>query len=241
MAIGALFRARWRDSRAARQQESAYRRTWQTFRQHGHVEDGRHDTTDWRSRDGVFAGCAIRVPVGTLQPELDELHTALESTSFIRLHPERFLHIMLQEIGFVSSRPTRRHEWSFERLEEYVTAATGAVAEAEPFEISAGGANAFQDAVFLDVHDRGATSRLHTRLHELAAVPMVPRFAYLPHLTIAHFTARAPLDNLPAVIAPFRDQTFGKWLVSEIEIVTLRLDEPYPELERYARLPLSGA
>ena len=48
------------------------------------------------------------------------------------------------------------------------------------------------------------------------------------------------MGNLPAVIAAFRDRTFGKWLVSEIEIVTLRLDEPYPELERYSVLPLNG-
>jgi 2'-5' RNA ligase len=238
--FGALFRSRWRDSRAARQQEAAYRRIWQAFRQHSTVEDGRHDTTDWRSRDGIFAGCAIRVPPGVLQPALDELRSALAPFPYIRLHPEPFLHVMLQEIGFVTAKPKRRDEWSADRLEEYVAAAATAVGEAAPFELSVGGANAFQDAVFLDVHDRGATSRLHVRLHDLAAVPMVPRFAFLPHLTVAHFTESAPIGNLPAVIAAFRDRTFGKWVVDEIEIVTLRLDEPYPELERYSVLPLHG-
>lgn len=240
MGLGGLFRTRWRDSRAARQQEAAYRRIWQAFRQHSQVEDGRHDTADWRAREGFFAGCAIRVPSGVLQPALGELRDALELYSFVRQHPDPFLHLMLQEFGFVSHNPKRKDEWSVERLDEYVTAATSAVGEAAPFEVSAGGANAFQDAVFLDVHDRGAASRLHLRLHELAAVPMVPRFAYLPHVTVAHFTEKAPIANLPAVIAPFRDRTFGTWLVTEIEIVTLRVDEPYPDLERYAVLPLNG-
>lgn len=240
MGLGGLFRTRWRDSRAARQQEAAYRRVWQAFRQHSQVEDGRHDTTEWRSREGVFAGCAIRVPIGVLQPALDELRGSLAPFPFVRQHPDPFLHLMLQEFGFVSQKPKRKDEWSVDRLDEYVTAAAGAVSEAAPFEISVGGANAFQDAVFLDVHDRGAASRLHLRLHDLAAVPMVPRFAYLPHVTVAHFTETAPIGNLPAVIAPFRDRTFGTWLVSEIEIVTLRVDEPYPDLERHTVLPLSG-
>lgn len=240
MALGALFRTRWRDSRAARRQETAYRRIWQAFRQHEHVEDGRHDTADWRSRDGVFAGCAIRVPEDILQPTLNELRDVLSPVSSLRLHPDPFLHIMLQEFGFVTSNPKRRDEWSLERLREYVTAAEGVVGEAAPFEITVGGANAFQDAVFLDVHDRGVSSRLHIRLHELAAVPMVPRFAYLPHLTVGHFTSQATIGNLPALIAPFRDRTFGKWTVTEIEIVTLRVDEPYPPLESFAALHLGG-
>ncbi|MEA2515066.1 MAG: hypothetical protein QOJ59_4555 [Thermomicrobiales bacterium] len=204
------------------------------------MADGRHDTEAWRKHEGVFAGCAIRVPADALQPALDELRDALRPYPFVRLHPDHFLHVMLQEIGFVSERPQRRDEWSRERLEEYVTAASGAVSEATSFDLRLGGANSFQDAVFLDVHDRGACARLHVRLHELAAVPTVPRFAYLPHCTVAHFTEEAPIGNLPATIARFRDRRFGTFQVDHIEVVTLRLDEPYPEMETYAVMPLSG-
>lgn len=240
MGLGALFRASWRDARAARRQDSSYRRIWQAFRQHDHVADGRHDTAAWRAHEGVFAGCAIRVPADALQPALDELRGALSAYRFVRIHPDHFLHVMLQEIGFISDRPRGRDEWSVGRLEEYVAAAMGAVAEATSFDLRLGGANSFQDAVFLDVHDRGACARLHTRLHDLAAVPIVPRFAYLPHTTIGHYTEEAPLGNLPATIARFRDRRFGTFEVSQIELVTLRVDEPYPELETYAILPLTG-
>lgn len=240
MGLGALFRTSWRDARAARQQDASYRRIWQAFRQHSHVADGRHDTADWRARDGVFAGCAIRVPIGSLDPALDELRETLAAFHFVRLHPDHFLHVMLQEVGFVRAQPRRRDEWTSDRLEEYATAATAAVSEATPFDLRLGGANSFQDAVFLDVHDRGACARLHVKLHDLAAVPIVPRFAFLPHTTIAHYTEEAPIGNLPATIAPFRDRRFATFLVEQIEIVTLRLDEPYPELETYAVMPLSG-
>jgi 2'-5' RNA ligase len=238
--LGALFRASWRDARAARRQDASYRRIWQAFRQHDRLADGRHDTADWRAHHGVFAGCAIRVPAEALQPALDELRDALADYPFVRLHPDHFLHVMLQEIGFVGPDPQRRDEWSAERLEEYVTAATGVVAEATSFDLRLGGANSFQDAAFLDVHDRGACARLHTRLHDLAAVPIVPRFAFLPHTTIAHYTDESFAGNLPATLAQFRDRQFGSFLVSQIEIVTLRLDESYPHLEQYAVIPLAG-
>ncbi len=188
----------------------------------------------------MFAVCAIRVPAAALQPALEELRTAIAAYPFVRIHPDGFLHIMLQELGFVCNKPERRDEMSPARLEEFITSVTPALADATAFDIRAGGANAFQDAVFLDIHDRGYCARLHARLREIAAVPSVPRFAYLPHTTIAHFTERAPIGNVPATLAKWRDREFGAFRVEEIEVVTLKLDEPYPPLETYAVLPLAN-
>ncbi len=195
---------------------------------------------DWRSHAGVYAGCVVRVPASALQPALDELRLALGEYQFARIHPDHFLHVMLQELGFVRERPSRRDEIQPERLDEFVAAAMPAFEDAPAFDLRLGGANAFQDAVFLDVHDRGHCAQLHQRLRELAAVPTVPRFAYLPHSTLAHFTAESPIDRLPATIARWRDRRFGTFDVTEIELVTLRLDVPYPELETYAVFPLFG-
>ncbi|MFL5760348.1 MAG: 2'-5' RNA ligase family protein [Thermomicrobiales bacterium] len=233
-----LFPVSWRDRRAARRQEAAYRQIWQSFRAFKTVEDGRHDTAEWREHNGVFAVCAIRVPAPALQPSLDELRDALASYPFTRIHPDGFLHVMLQELGFVCDKPERRDEMSPARLEEFVISATPALVDATAFEIRAGGANAFQDAVFLDINDRGHCARLHARLREIAAVPSIPRFAFLPHTTVAHFTQQAPINNLPATIARWRDREFGSFTVEQIEVVALRLDEPYPPLETYAVLPL---
>jgi 2'-5' RNA ligase len=182
----------------------------------------------------------VRVPASAIQPSLDELRAALGDYQFARIHPDHFLHVMLQELGFVCDRPNRRDEIRPERLDEFVAAAMPAFAEAPAFDLRLGGANAFQDAVFLDVHDRGHCARLHRRLRELAVVPTVPRFAYLPHSTVAHFTSESPIDRLPATIAQWRDRRFGTFDVTQIELVTLRLDLPYPELETYAALPLTG-
>jgi len=186
----------------------------------------------------VFAVCAIRVPADQLQPALNELREALSQYPFVRTHPDGFLHIMLQELGFVCNKPERRDEMSPGRLDEFVAGVTPALMDARSFDVRVGGANAFQDAVFLDIHDRGYCARLHARLREIAAVTTVPRFAYVPHTTIAHFIEQAPIGNIPATLAKWRDREFGSFHVNKIEVLTLRLDEPYPPLETFATISL---
>jgi 2'-5' RNA ligase len=182
----------------------------------------------------------IRIPAALLQPALDGCRTALSGYPFVRLHPDHFLHITLQELGFVREESASPDEISPARLEEFAHAAVGPISERDPFSLTLGGVNSFQDAAFLDVHDGGACTRLHTRLLELAAIPRAPRYAYLPHVTIAYYTSAAPIAGLAASLVPWRDVSLGSFLATEVEIVTLRLDEPYPPLETYAVIPLGG-
>lgn len=221
-------------------QDDAFRRVWQTFRTFDQVADGRHDTADWRSRGGAYAVCLVRVPVPVVRPVLDPCRAALAEYPFVRLHPDHFLHITLQELGFVQSAPCRPDEITPARLEEFATAAAAPLGAQAPFDLTLGGVNSFQDAAFLDVHDRGRCARLHGRLFELAAIPRAPRYAYLPHATIAHYTAEAPIDDIAATLARWRDTPFGTFPVTEIEIATLAIDQPYPPLETYAVIPLGG-
>ncbi len=221
-------------------QDEAYRRVWQTFRTFDRLADGRHDTIDWRSHEGCYAVCVIRVPTPLLQPSLDGCRAALAAYPWVRLHPDHFLHVTLQELGFVCDNPERPDEITPARLDEFALAAAGPVGERDAFDLILGGVNSFQDAAFLDVDDGGHCARLHGRLFELAAIPRAPRFAYLPHATIAHYTRDAPVDNMAADLARWRDVPFGAFRVSQVEIVTLRLDQSYPPLEPYAIIPLRG-
>lgn len=221
-------------------QEEAFRRVWQTFRTFDRLADGRHDTPDWRSHDGVYAVCVVRVSVEALTVPFAECRRALAAYPFVRLHPEGFLHVSLQELGFVCNQPERPDEISAERLQDFAQAAAAALGDRAPFDVSLGGLNSFQDAAFLDVHDEGACGRLHARLFELAAVGRSPRFAFLPHVTVGHYTAAAPIAGLAGDLARWRDIRFATFPVTAVEIVTLRLDVPYPDLEPYALIPLSG-
>ena len=221
-------------------QEEAFRRIWQAFRTFDRVADGRHDTADWRSHRGDYAVCIIRIPSDEIQGALQPIRRVLSAYPFVRVHPDHFLHITLQELGFVCDEPGRLDEITPARLDEFISAAAHPVSRTRPFEVALGGVNSFQDAAFLDVHDRGRCAKLHTRLHELAAVPHTGRYAYLPHTTIAHYTADAPSDGLAGALAPWRDRQFGSFRVTAVEVVTLQRDQTYPRLEPLAVIPFGG-
>ena len=213
------------------EQEEGYRRVWQNLRQVTEVEDGRHDTVHWRSHAGKFAICCVRVPVSAVAPEIADVRRALRSLPFVRLHPDRFLHVAIQELGFLSDAPEHRDEFALDRLEEFIAMAERPVCDFAPFEMVFGGVNSFTDAAFLDVHDNGWLSRIHRRLRDFAIVPVDAHYPYLPTLTIAHYVDTSPIGRLPAILSEWRDTTFGACTVGHVDIVLLRPNEAYPPLE----------
>ncbi len=218
--------------------QTSYRRVWEAFTRAPGTADGRHDTPRWRGSTGPYAACIVRVPADMMQPQLSGVRDQLEHLSEVRLHPDHFLHIMLQELGFVVPHPSRPDEISRDRLEEFAQSAVDPVSNASPFEITLGPVNAFEDAVFLEIGGGTRLIRLHHRLFELAAIPSDPDYPYLPHCTVAHFTGVSSTANAVAAISPFRSAPLGTLRVTEVEIVTMDPSEPYPELETYAVVPL---
>lgn len=220
------------------EQDEAYRRIWQHLRQVTDVVDGRHDTANWRSHDGDFVLCCVRIPTGTLNQNLAEVRDSLGHLPFVRLHPDHFLHIPVQELGFLTEKPSSRDEFQQEWLDEFIAQAENPISEFNPFDITLGGVNSFVDALFLDVHDNGWLHRIQARLIDFVAIPPNMRYSYLPEATIAHYTEAAPIGNLVAALTPWRDQTFGTLRVESIDIVKFQTGEPYPALELVHRFEL---
>lgn len=223
------------------EQVHAAQQTWDTFMEADSVVDGRHDSERWQQRNSHFAICCVRVPAEVLQPSLDELRAALQDVPFLRLHPDNFLHIPIQELGFLKEFPRQRDEVNEARLEEFASVAHIPVGEYTPFEITFGPVNSYRDAPFLDVRDNGFLSRLHRRLLDIAIVPPNTRYAYLPHLTIGHYTTETAVGDLHERLLPFRETTFGTFTVTELDIITIATDEAYPEPTLRYRLPLATA
>ena len=213
---------------------------WDGFRRAEGTADGRHDTPYWRAHAGPYAACVVRVPAGYLQPGLGDLREQLERLNGVRLHPDHFLHITLQELGFVLDQPSRPDELTPARLEEFAQAAVGAVATLAPVTISLGGVNSFEDAVFLEVHPSTPLARMHERLFDLAAIPRAPTFPYLPHCTIAHYDGNIRVPEAISALEPWRGAICGELEITEVEIVTIDPSQPYPELESYAVIPLDA-
>lgn len=235
------FVGTWRRRRIARRQESSYRGLWNAFVRYPTLADGRHDDEAWRSHNGRFACCLIRVPASALQPELDHVREVIKGDGRTRLHPDHFLHIMVQEIGFVCRSPSKPDELSIERFDELSSALSTALADTEPFDVVVANANSFEDAPFLEVHDGGGCQAIHRRLREVSAVPMIPRYSYLPHVTIGHYLGS--FDSLRTVqgLQPFRKTMFGTFPVTEVEIATLQVDIDYPPIFTTRTLKLEGS
>ena len=145
---------------------------------------------------------------------------------------------MIQEIGFTTTHPTRQDELTFDRFDELTTAFSSALRDISPFQISVGSANSFEDAAFLEVQDGGRCSAVHGRLREVAAVPMIPRYAYLPHITIAHYLGSFDSMDTLRTLQRYRNVEFGKFEVTEIEIATLRVDIDYPPIHSVRKISL---
>jgi len=216
-----------------------YERVWQVFQRSQATADGRHDTPYWRAHSDPYAACIVRVPAEALQPKLTLLRRHLAGLEGLRLHPDHFLHIMLQELGFVVETPRKPDEISAARLEEFAQSIVEPISSTRAWPVTLGGVNSFQDAVFLDVGGGGPLFRLHERLFDLAALPTVPAYSYLPHCTIAHYDGTTPHQEAQALLAPWRKELIGELPISEVEIVTLNPNEPYPELITYAVIPFS--
>ena len=216
--------SRWRQRRRARRPTAAYRGIWEAFERYPTLADGRHDEEVWRDHSGLFACCMIRIPVGSLDPALGELRRVLEDVAVARLHPDGFLHVMLQEIGFVTFAPVKDDEITPARFDEIRSAVGSVSKDIGAFRLSVGGVNSFQDAPFLEVRDEGACNLIHTRLRELTAVPIVPRYPFLPHVTVGHYVR--DVDPIPtiALLRQFREREFGSFTVAAIEFATLRVD-----------------
>lgn len=220
--------------------QADYRRVWDAFERAPSTADGRHDTPRWRGASGPYAICMIRVPAAALQPALQRVRDAITGLPEVRLHPDHFLHITLQELGFVVEHPSRPDEISASRLEEFAQSAIEPVTSARPFEITLGPVNAFEDAMFLEVGGGSRVGKLHSRLFELAAIPQEPAYAFLPHCTLAHFTGAMSPDAVSAALQPFRTEPLGRLQITEVEIVTMDASEAYPQLENFAAIPLGS-
>jgi len=151
---------------------------------------------------------------------------------FVRPYPDDYLHITVQEIAYVREDEGERDEMTRARLDEFVAMADRALRDFPKFPMLLGPINSFADAAFLDVYDNGWLSRIQARLMDLMAISPRTRYPYVPHLSIADYVESAPIGNLPAVLAEWRDTPVGGFDVSTVDVVLMSPhDDPFPPLE----------
>lgn len=211
------------------EQDESYRRIWANLRQIDNVADGRHDTEAYYGRSGGLIIVCARVPAECFHPTFQDLQRDLLGLGYARVVPESHYTITVQELGYLSSAPNGRDEITRAWLDDYLEQCQLSLRDFRPFEIRLGGANSFNDAAILDVHDNGWLSRIHDVLVDFVSQPPRTKFPYLPEFVIAQYLERAPIGNLVPTLTPYRDITFGEFRVESIDVIMYSTDEAFPE------------
>lgn len=158
--------------------------------------------------------------------------------------PRTALHITVQSVD-------HRDRLAPEQQAALVERAAPAFASLAPFDVTIGGANSFDVAAILEVHDGGALHDLRAKLR--AALPWLADEGrdpfvrggldtYLPHVSIAYYNAEADAQGAVAALAPHRHEVVAKVRVASARLVAARLPLS-PRGPRYrleARFPLRG-
>jgi 2'-5' RNA ligase len=139
--------------------------------------------------------------------------------------PGDALHITVQSVGY-------RDRLTTEQQGQLVEEAAAVFESLAPFEAKVGGANSFDVAAFLEVHDGGvlrtARARLRAALPWLATEGRDPLVRdgfdiYLPHVSIAYYNAEADAREAVAALSAHREEVVAKVRIETVKLVAVRL------------------
>jgi 2'-5' RNA ligase len=139
--------------------------------------------------------------------------------------PRAALHITIQSVGY-------RDELTLEQQAALVERGAPVMAGLAPFEATIGGANSFDVAAFLEVHDGGALREARAKLR--AALPWLAEDGrdplvrdgldiYLPHVSIAYYNCEADARGAVTALAPHRHDCVAQVRVASVKLVAVRL------------------
>jgi 2'-5' RNA ligase len=213
---------------------ASFEDAWRRFRETASVRVGSGIEDEWVQGRAQLLAFMVRILDHRIRSAIAGLVEKLRGLPCLDLYPEDCWHITVKMVGFHVVKKTRPDEVLRRDIGPILYAAERALAGQPPFDVEMGPVNAFQDAIFLEVHDDGRLKALHQRL--LAALSRYPRFAqdgdsYLPHLTLARYVSQEGLAALKERLAPLRSDKLGPLPVRRVELVKAWLSGDYPEFD----------
>ena len=211
---------------------ASFEDAWRRFQEATTVQVGLAVEAERQGR-ALFLAFMVRVLDHQAQREIASLVEVLRDIPCLDLYPQDCWHITVKMVGFQVVKRTRPDEVLPEEVGPMLCDGERALAGQEPFPVGIGPVNAFNDAVFLEVHDGGRLKALHQQL--LDTLALCPRFphdgdSYLPHLTLARYASQEGLGELKERLAALRTERLGTLPVQRVELVKAWLGGEYPEL-----------
>jgi RNA 2',3'-cyclic 3'-phosphodiesterase len=212
-------------------QAAEYAAAWAAFERLERTAPHRQDWARWSAGHTVHRLFAVLVDELAARGAVACVQRALVDLHDLEVHPAHFLHVSLQSLGFDR------------QLDIDLGAVAAAVADQPAFELCLGAPNAFQSAVFLEVHSQGRLLALRTALRNVGG-PALGRLDPYPgllfHLTLGYFGPRLGTDQLRARLRPLRDGRCVRARVDEVGLFEVPTDQrqAYPLLAPVSRFRL---
>lgn len=204
------------------------------------------DAQAWTRGRAQLIGFSVPVGERAARAHLARVAERIAGIPGVALLPEEHWHVTVKFAGFQVIRRVHEDDILRQDVPRLAEEARAALAAEPAFEAQLGLANAFADAVFVEVWDNGRLRALNERL---GALPFVARqafdgAAYLPHVSLASFRSNEGLDALKEALAALRREPAGPALsVARVELVKSWWvsDEEPPETQVLATYQLRSA
>jgi 2'-5' RNA ligase len=215
-----------------RDQADEYAAVWGAFQDLGVLADHRAGWAGWANGRTPHRLLMALIHQPEARAAVARVQRSLQHVPGVELHPPEFLHISIQSLGF----------------EHDVQADLGTLAAALSgvgrVPLLLGAPNAFQSAVFLEVHSAGRLRQLRRDVRDALGPPLTrldPYPGMLFHLTVGYFGPRAEARTVRAALRAVRGPAAVWTSVDELSLVELPTDQrvAYPALRAVATFPLA--
>ena len=200
---------------------------------------------DWSHGRAQMLVFLIRIEDPAVQEYAEGVLERLAGIPGIEPYPRESWHITVKGAGFQVIKRTRQDDVLRQDVSRLGREAGALLASHPAYTAQIGPPNGFPDALFLEIHDAGATREMNTTLAESldGVVPYpVDGVHFLPHLSIARFTSNEGLDQLKTTLAELRAEAPGpEFPIRRVEFAKVWLSEQEPDFETLASFPLAAS
>ena len=205
-----------------------------------------HETQEWEWTRGRTDYVAFLIAVNdeAVLGHMARVIARIEDIPGIDPYPERYWHVTVKGLGFMTDTPGRLDELSPRDVQRFTEEARPIIEAVSPFELTIGPVSAFPEVVILEVHDGGQVRELNTRL--LDRVPGLLRYEidgsnFLPHVSIARFVSDEGLSALKDSLSGLRAEAErSSFRAEEVLLVRAHLAAEAPRLEVLATYRLGS-
>ena len=187
---------------------------------------------------------------GGLFRRVDRIRFALREFDFVSTHPDHFLHVTLLPVGFVVDEPSEPDEVTATQLSAMAAVGGRALGAERAIPLDLANVNSFPAAPFIEIRNADEVVRLRNLLEGVSRDEGLldresPREnlheqEFVPHLSVAYYTAAAPNAKLIETIEWFRGRPIGRVSIKSVQLATIETAVPYPPLVPIVDVPLMG-